>query len=162
MLTGREDLLQAIIEIYLMEKGINQFYAELSVKAKTAEAKTTFNLLANWEAEHVRHVQNFYQSLMDERETTSFEEFARRARPDVAEGGTPLADLQQRIEEFKFLDDIGAINFALNIEADEYNLYRRLASRTVDTNVKALCEDFMGWEQKHIEHLKELSKKIAR
>jgi rubrerythrin len=106
-------------------------------------------------------MQNLYQTLMDERETASFDEFARRARPDVAEGGTPLTELQKRIEEFKFLDDIGAINFALKVEADEYNLYRKLASQTADTNVKALCEDFMGWEQKHIEHLKELSKKIA-
>ena len=161
MLTGKEDLLQAIIEVYLMEKGINQFYAELSVKAKSTETKKMFTTLANWEAEHVRYIQNFYQTLMDERETTSFEEFAKRARPDVAEGGTPLTELGKRIGEFKFLDDIGAINFALKVEADEYNLYRRLASKTDDTNVKALCEDFMGWEQKHIEHLKELLRNMG-
>lgn len=160
MLTGKEDLLQTIIEIYLMEKGINQFYSELSDKAKSAEARRAFSLLANWEAEHVRHIQNFYQSLMDEREPASFDEFAQKARPDVAEGGTPLTELEQKMGDFVFLDDTGAINFALKVEADEYNLYRRLALTTVNTNVKALSEEFMGWEQDHIKHLKKLLEKI--
>lgn len=160
MLTGKEDLLQAIIEIYLMEKGINQFYSELSGKAKSAEARKAFTLLANWEAEHARYIQNFYQTLMDEREPVSFDEFAKKARPDVAEGGTPLKELEQKMEDFVFLDDIGAINFALKVEADEYNLYSRLASTTVDTNVRALSEEFMGWEQDHIKHLKKLLEKI--
>lgn len=162
MLTGKEDILQAIIEIYLMEKGINQFYTELSGKAKSAEARKAFTVLANWEAEHVRYIQNFYQTLMDEREPFSFDEFAKKARPDVAEGGTLLTELEQKMEDFVFLDDIGAMRFALKVEADEYNLYRKLASKTGDTNVKALSEEFMGWEQDHIKHLKKLREKIYK
>lgn len=161
MLTGKEDLLQALIEIYLMEKGINQFYSKLSVKAESSATRKTFAALANWEAEHVRYIQNFYQTLMDEREPTSFGKFAKKARPDVAEGGMPLTELERKIDGFKFIDDVGAIQFALKVEADEYNLYRSLVSLTADTNVKTICEDFMGWEQEHIEHLKELLKKIA-
>jgi len=160
MLTGKEDLLQAIIEIYMMEKGINQFYSELSGKAKSTETRKTFTNLANWESEHVRYIQNFYQTLMDEREPTSFDEFAKKARPDVAEGGILLAELERKIEEFRFLDDTSAINFALRVEADEYNLYRSLASQTNDTNVKALAEEFMRWEQKHIEHLRKMLKEV--
>ncbi len=162
MLTGKEDLLQALIEVYLMEKGINQFYSELSVKAKSPEARKTFTALASWEAEHVRHIQNFYQALMDEREPSSFEEFAKKARPDVAEGGMPLTELERKMDEFKFLDDLGAIQFALKVEADEYNLYRGLATKTGDTNVRALCEEFMGWEQDHIKYLKKLSENMEK
>ncbi|HSB30664.1 MAG TPA: ferritin family protein [Candidatus Sulfobium mesophilum] len=162
MLTGKEDLLQSLIEIYLMEKGINQFYSELSVKAKSSEARKTFTALANWEAEHVRHIQNFYQTLMDERDPASFDEFAKKARPDVAEGGTPLTELERKTDEFRFLDDIGAIQFALNVEADEYNLYRKLAAKTDDSNVKALCKEFMGWEQDHIKYLKKVSENTEK
>lgn len=154
MLTGKEDLLRALVEVYLMEKGINQFYSKLSVKAQSPEARKTFTALANWEAEHVRYIQNFYQSLMDERESSSFEEFAKKAQPDVAEGGRPMSELERKIEEFRFLDDTGAIQFALKVEADEYNLYRKLAEKTADTNVAALCKEFMGWEQDHIQYLK--------
>lgn len=156
MLTWKEDLLQALIEIYLMERGINQFYSELSLKANSSETRKTFTALANWEAEHVRHLQNFYQTLMDEKDPSSFDEFAKKARPDVAEGGTPLTELAKNMNEFRFLDDIGAMQFALKVEADEYNLYRGLAAKTDDTNVKALCEEFMGWEQDHIKYLKKL------
>ncbi len=162
MLTGKEDLIQSLIEIYLMEKGINQFYSELSAKAKSSEARKTFAALANWEAEHVSHIQNFYQTLMDEREPTSFDEFAKKARPDVAEGGTPISELERRMDEFRFLDDIGAVQFALKVEADEYNLYRKLAVKTEDTNVKSLCEEFMNWEQDHIKYLKNLFEKIEK
>ncbi len=158
MLTGKEDLLQALIEIYLMEKGINQFYSELSVKAESPETRRMFTNLANWEAEHTRHIQEFYQTLTEERETTSFDEFAKRATPDIVEGGRPLAELRGKIKDFAFLDDTGAIKFALSIEQDEFGLYQKLASDTPDTNVKALCEEFMGWEQRHIEHLRRMLK----
>ena len=159
MLTGKEDLLQALIEIFLMEKGISQFYAELSGKAAGAQTKKTFVELAKWEVEHMRHIQTFYQGLMDERETISFDDFAKKARPDTAEGGAPMTELERKIEEFTFLDDTGAVNFALKVEADEYNLYKRLASQTDDTNVKAICEEFMGWEQDHIKYLKKILEK---
>ena len=161
MLTGKEDLLQTLIEVYLMEKGINEFYSELAVKAKGPETRKTFAALANWEAEHVRYIRSFYQTLMDERESSSFDEFAKKARPDVAEGGTPMAELERMIDEFTFVDDSGAIQFALKVEADEYSLYRRLATNTDDTNVRALCEEFMGWEQDHIKYLKQLLEKMG-
>ena len=161
MITGKEDLLQALIEVFMMEKGIHQFYSELSVKAQAAEARKTFTELANWEAEHMRYVQNFYQSLTDDRDPISFNEFSKKLRPDAAEGGVPMTELEKRVAEFTFLDDRGALDFALTVEAGEYALYLKLSNQTQDTNVKALCEDFMGWEQDHIKHLKILKEKIG-
>ncbi|GAB4487079.1 MAG: hypothetical protein OHK006_15700 [Thermodesulfovibrionales bacterium] len=154
MQTGNEDLIRAITGVYLMEKGINQFYAQLSVKAKSPETRRTFTALANWEAEHVQYIQNFYQTLTDEKSPTYFHEFAGKARPDTAEGGIPLTELEKKMDEFVFLDDLGALQFALKVEADEYELYRRVAEKTGDTNIRALCEEFMGWEQDHIRYLK--------
>jgi len=82
-------------------------------------------------------------------------------RPEIAEGGTPLSELEGRIDEFTYLDDDGAINFALKIEAKEYDLYRKLAAQSEDTNMKVLFEDLMTWEQRHIKYLKELKHKIT-
>ncbi|MCL4491576.1 MAG: hypothetical protein M1510_06690 [Nitrospirae bacterium] len=160
MVTGKDDLIPAMIEAYMMEKGINQFYTELSVKAHSYEARKAFSELARWEAEHMRYMQHLYQAFTDEREMLSFNEFATRAKPDTAEGGMPMKELEESIEEYAFLDDIGAIMFALKVEGNEYNLYKKLSSQAQDTNAKVLFEELMGWEQKHIEYLMGLKQKI--
>ena len=159
-MTGKEELIQAMIEAYMLEKGIHQFYAELSVKAKSAEARKAFGELARWEDEHMRYVQHLYQAFTDEREMISFNEFAAKARPDAAEGGMSMKELEARIGEYAFLDDVGAILFALRVEGNEYNLYKKLAAQAGDTNARVLFEDLMGWEQKHIEYLKDLKQRM--
>lgn len=74
----------------------------------------------------------------------SFEEFAKKTRRDVVEDGTPFTELEQKMEDYIFFDDMGAIHFALKVEVDEFSIYRKLASKTIDTNVKALSEEFWG------------------
>ena len=162
MIHAEEGLMQALMDVYMMEKGIHQFYDEVSRKAQNEEAKKAFGDLAVWEAGHERYVQYLYQGLMEDWDIVGFEEFSKKAKPEIAEGGLPLKDLEGRIDEFTYLDDEGAISFALRIEAKEYALYGTLASQTKDTNMKVLFEDLMGWEQKHIEYLKVLKQKITK
>jgi rubrerythrin len=161
MINAEEGLIQALMDVYMMEKGIHQFYDELSLKAQNEEAKKAFRELAKWEEGHTRYVQYLYQGLLEDWAIVTFEEFSQRANPDIAEGGMPLKDLEGRIDEFTYLDDRGAIKFALAVEAKEHNLYKNLAAKTTDTNMKTLFENLMDWEQKHIEYLKDLQKKIS-
>jgi rubrerythrin len=162
MINAEEGLMQALMDVYMMEKGIHRFYDEVSRKARNKEARKAFGDLAIWEAGHERYVQYLYQGLMEDWDIVGFEEFSKRVRPEIAEGGMPLKDLEGKIDEFTYLDDEGAINFALKIEAKEYALYGKLASQTQDTNMKVLFEDLMGWEQRHIEYLKDLNRKITK
>jgi len=162
MINAKEGIIQALMDVYMMEKGINQFYEDVSGKAQNEEAKKAFSDLARWEAEHTRYVQYLYQGLMEDWDMLSFEEFSKSVEPEIVEGGMPLKDLEARIDEFTYLDDEGAINFALKVEAKEYNLYHKLAEQSEDTNMKVLFEELMGWEQKHIAQLKELKQKIVK
>lgn len=73
----------------------------------------------------------------------------------------PLEELEGRIDAFTYLDDMGAIDFALTVEAKEYGLYRQLSSQTSESNMKVLFDELAGWEQKHMEYLKELRSSIA-
>ena len=161
MIRADEGLIQALMDVYMMEKGIYQFYDEVATRAQSPEAKKAFEDLAKWEEGHTRYVQYLYQGLLEDWAIVTFEEFSNRVKPEIAEGGMPLKDLKGRIEEFTYLDDMGAINFALKIEAKEYNLYRKLAAETADTNMKVLFENLMDWEQRHIEYLNDLKKKMA-
>jgi rubrerythrin len=163
MINAKEGLIQALMDVYMMEKGIQQFYEEVSQKAQNQEAKKVFGELAGWEEGHTRYAQYLYQGLMEDWDIVSFEEFSKNVKPEIAEGGTPLSELRGRIDdEFTYLNDDGAVNFALKVEAKEYDLYKKLASGTTDTNMKVLFENLAEWEQRHIQHLKTLKQKISK
>jgi rubrerythrin len=161
VINAKEGLIQALMDVYMMEKGIYQFYDEVAAKTQNQEAKRAFAELAEWESGHARYAQYLYQGLMEDWDIVSFEEFSKRAKPEIAEGGMPLKDLEGKIEEFTYLDDAGAISFALKVEAKEYALYKKLASETTDTNMDILFENLAEWEQRHMEYLKKLKQKIA-
>jgi rubrerythrin len=161
VINAKEGLIQALMDVYMLEKGIHQFYDEVAAKTQNQEAKKAFAELAEWESGHARYAQYLYQGLMEDWDIVSFEEFSKRAKPEIAEGGMPLKDLEGRIEEFTYLDDTGAIAFALKVEAKEYALYKKLASETTDTNMNILFENLAEWEQRHMEYLKKLKQKIG-
>ncbi len=161
MINAKEGLIQALMDVYMMEKGIHQFYGEVAEKTQNEDARKAFAELAEWEEGHARYAQYLYQGLMEDWDIVSFEEFSKRSRPEIAEGGMPLKDLEGRLEEFAYLDDAGAIAFALKVEAKEFALYKKLASETSDTNMNILFENLAEWEQRHIEYLKNLKQKIS-
>ena len=54
-MTGKEDLLRALIEAYLMEKGTQTFYIDAAGKAMKPNAKKTFLELSEWEERHMEY-----------------------------------------------------------------------------------------------------------
>ena len=60
MLTGKEDLLQALVEAYIMEKGTKEFYT-LAASRWGAAAQKGFTALADWEGRHMAYIQSLYQ-----------------------------------------------------------------------------------------------------
>lgn len=160
MITGKEDLLQAMIEAYVMEKGTNEFYKDASHKAINKVAKDAFGVLAEWEHEHMLYIQFLYQAILESREEVSFDEFKKSVMPTFVEGAIPIKELEEKIEGYEFIDDLGALTIALEIEGRAYNLYRRLSEQAPDTNTKTFMKDMMNWELKHIDYLKELRYKL--
>ncbi|MBI3592463.1 MAG: ferritin family protein [Nitrospirae bacterium] len=161
MLTGKEDLLQALIDAYIMEKGTREFYAQAAQKALDPEARKTFNELSAWENRHMEFIQFLYQAITDDRDIKGFEDFSNKSHAPAAEGSRPLKDLEAKMEKFDFLDDTGAITMALEIEGKAYNLYHRLSKIAPDTNAKVVFKDMMEQEIKHIDHLKSMMLKLS-
>jgi rubrerythrin len=161
MLTGKEDLLRSLIEAFLMEKGTQEFYAEASGKAMAPEAKKTFRELSDWEEKHVDYIGFLYQSILDDRAFGTFDEFREMAPAPLTEGGIPVKDLETRLEEHSFIDDMGAIALALEIEGKAYNLYRGMSEKASDTNARIVFRNMMEQEMKHIDYIREMRKKLA-
>lgn len=161
MMTGKEDLLQSLIEAFLMEKGTNIFYSHAAAKAATADARKMFQDLTVWEEKHMAFIQFLYQSIQGDRDVEGFEAFQAKADAPMTEAGIPVKDLESRVETFSFSGDAEAYAIALEIESKAYNLYRKLAAGAADGNARAVFSEMMEQEQKHIDYLKKTRGKFA-
>lgn len=161
MISGKEDLLQALIEAYLMEKGTNIFYGEAASKVSDAGARATFEDLTKWEAKHMDFIQFLYLSIQGDLDVMGFEAFQARTDAPLTEAGVPVKDLEARIEKYNIADDSSAYNIALEIEAKAYNLYRKLSEGAADPNARVVFGEMMEQEKKHINYLKQRRGQIA-
>ena len=161
MLTGKEDLLQALVEAYIMEKGTKEFYAQAASKSNAAEAKKSFEDLAVWENKHMIYIQSLYQSILDDRELEEFKAFSVKAPATVAEGGMPVEDLEKKIEKYTVKNEKDALSLAIGIEAKAYAFYKGLTAKAQDNQAKVIFEDMMAQESKHMDQLNAMKKKIS-
>jgi rubrerythrin len=161
MLTGKEDLLQSLIEAFLMEKGTHEFYEKAALKAVDTQAIKTFKALSDWEERHMEFIQSLYLAVQDDRDLVSFEEFKTRTASPVTEAGIPIKDLESRLEKYSFIDDRGALVIALEIEGKACNLYRNMSEKAADTNARVIFKEMMGQELMHIDYLKKMRTGLA-
>ncbi|MFO0753748.1 MAG: ferritin family protein [Thermodesulfovibrionales bacterium] len=161
MVTGKEDLLQALVEAFLMEKGTKEFYLYAAKKAAGREAREMFSELSCWEDGHMGYVQYLYRALQDDREMQTFEEFRERSAAPDTEAGIPVKDLKETVEEYDFVDEKEALVVALEIEGKAYTLYRTLSETAADSNARVVFREMMEQEKKHIGFLNELRKKLS-
>jgi len=161
MLTGKEDMLQSLIEAFLMEKGTHEFYEKAALKAGRPEAAKAFSELAGWEQGHMEFIQFLYLSVQDDRDLEGFEAFKGRTPSPVTEAGIPVRDLEARLEQHDFMDDMGALTIALEIEGKAYNLYRKMSEKAADANARAIFDEMMAQELKHVDYLKKMRMKLA-
>lgn len=154
MISGKEDLLQSLIEAFLMEKGTNEFYLHASQKTADASAKKTFQELSDWEESHMEYIKFLYQSLQEDHDLKGFGEFQSKTDAPLTEAGIPVKILESRVESYAYTDDRDALNLALEIEGKAYNLYRRLSEQAADSNARVVFKEMMDQELKHIDYLK--------
>ena len=160
MLTGKEDLLQALVEAYIMEKGTKEFYA-LAASKSGAAAKKGFEDLAAWENRHMIYIQSLYQSILDDRELMEFKEFSSSVPSPIAEGGMPVKDLEKKIEKFSVQNEKEALSLAITIEAKAYTFYKGLAAKAPDAQTKVIFEEMMAQETKHMEEINAMKKRLS-
>ncbi len=161
MVTGKEDLLMALSEAFLMEKGTKIFYSDAAEKSVNAEARNTFKFLSEWEGRHMEFILFLYQSIHGDRNVVTFEEFNNKVDAAVTEAGISIKDLEARVEKHSITDEMGALTLAMEIEGKAYNMYRKLSQTAEDTNAQVVFKEMMEQELKHVNYLKDLRVKLA-
>jgi len=162
MISGKEELMQSLIEVFLMEKGTKEFYARASEKSTGGEAKKIFGELAEWEGKHMEYIQYLYRSIQGDVEVKSFGDFEKEEKAPLTEAGIPVKDLEAKIEKHAITDEKGALTLAMEIEGKAYNLYHRLSQEAEDANARVVFGEMMDQEVKHIDYLKKLRLKLVK
>jgi|SRR5208283_3599337 len=161
MANGKEDLVQALVDAYLMEKGTWEFYALAAKKSIAPAARSAFGELSAWEEKHMEFIQYLYQALMEDRDVKGFEDFKKRNIAPFAEGGIPVKDLKGKLEIVSIADDLEAITMALGIEGKAYSLYWRLSKTASDSNARVVFKSMMEQEITHISYLKDMMTRLS-
>ncbi len=162
MISGKEDLLQSLIEAFLMEKGTKVFYTRASGKSTSSEAKKMFSELADWEGRHMEYLQFLYRSILGDMELKSFDDFEKKEKTPLTEAGIPVKVLEAKIEEQSITDEKEALALAMEIEGKAYNLYHRLSQKAADANARVVFGEMMKQEVRHIDYLKKLKLKLLK
>jgi len=158
MISGKEDLLQALMEAYFMEKGTKEFYSIASDGVKDSEASKVFRELSLWEEKHMEYIRSLYKSVMEDYDIIGFDAFSSKTEAPHTESGISVKDMQSRLEEYYITGDMDALTIAFEMEERAYNLYRKLSVEAADTNAKVIFSEMMKQEVKHIDYLKNLKK----
>lgn len=156
MTVEKDDLLQALIDAFLMEKKTKEFYTQASNKAVTPKVKKAFQELSEWEKKHMAFIQFLYESIQDNREIKSFEEFQKKAEAPVTEAGIPAHVLERKLERYRMDDEKQVLSLAIEIEGKAYSLYRSLSKNASDKNAQVVFKEMMEQEMKHVNHLKQM------
>ena len=161
MLTGKEDLLQSLIEAFLLEKGTKELYLQAHEKSTDPDVKSAFSELSAWEEKHMDYIQFLYQSVLGDNEMKSFEDFKNKTEAADSESGIPVEVLEERIERHPIKSDMDALTLAMEIEGKAYSLYNKLSKNAEDNNARIVFSAMKDQEIKHINHLKALRVRLA-
>lgn len=162
MITGKEDLLQSLIEAFLMEKGTKEFYVQAAEISSNGNVKRMFSELGRWEEKHMDYIQHLYQSVQGDINAKSFEAFKEREEAPLTESGIPVKDLKERVEKYSIKDENNALSLAMEIEGKAYNFYRKLSQNAVNSNAKVFFGEMKDQEVKHIDYLKNMRGELKK
>jgi len=161
MLTGKESLLEALSEAISMEKGTKEFYDYASQKAISDRTREIFEKLRDWEDSHMHYLLYLYQSLSDDRDMITYEEYLKKLPAHEIESGISIKTAKELFEKKDFIDDTESIRFALEIEGKAFNLYREFSKNATDNNARVVFQHMKEQEAKHINELKNLKMMVG-
>jgi rubrerythrin len=141
--------LQALRQAIRLEQDGYKFYTEAAERTTDPRGREMFLSLADDERLHLRIVQDQYEALSAGQGWVSFFEALELNPVDLDKPLFP-PDRETIGPE---ASDIDALLFALQIENESYELYRKAASETADPAGKAMYQRLASQERTHFDIL---------
>jgi len=141
--------LQALLQAIRLEQDGYRFYTEAAERTMDPHGREMFLSLADDEKLHLRIVRDQYQALSVGKGWVSFSEVLEFKPVDV---GKPLFPPDEEAIDPK-ASDTDALLFALQIENQSYELYRKAATETADPAGKDMYQRLASQERTHFDIL---------
>ena len=148
LVTGNEDV-GAILRLALtLEQGAFEFYTKAHETTKDPQVSQAFQKLARMEERHRELLYEQYSLLPGLGEVPPIEQL--QAESGYMEGGLKIIDELEKLEKRAFMDDLEALEMALENEYRSYDFYKRAAELVSDRKARGLLYAFAGEERNHI------------
>ncbi len=135
-----------------MEKGAMNFYQQISSEIEVPFVKQ-LNQLANMELTHASNIYNLYVKQEQARKVEPFEPFFAGLSGDIIEGGDELSTIFEKAREMKSCLEL--IEIALELEYKTYDLYKSIAIRENDADIKKIFNSLAEQEKSHTKTITE-------
>ena len=145
-----EDLLSTAMNL---EKGAWRFYRHLSQKFQEPSIQSKFEQVSIAEKAHAALIYQFLDKF-DEK-LPPFDQLFQTLSGEIIEGGQTFEDTCRRLEGLDNQWCPGIIDLALKIEYEAFDLYRTMADRTEETDIKTM---FLSVAQAEKGHMRSLSR----
>jgi len=140
-----------------LEKGAWRFYRSAGDVYHDHPIARTFEQIAIAERGHAALIYRFWQKF--ETSPPPFDQLYQRLAGDILEGGRSFEDACSMLETAAGRSCSAMVDLALTIEYTAYDLYRVMAERTADSEVR---ETFLAIAQAEKAHMRALARSISQ
>ena len=139
------DLLFAAMEL---EKGAWKFYEHILSFPEVDPVRSTLEKLSWAETAHAKLFYSRWSKLVDD--PPAFETLYKKLKGDILEGGEKLDDVIAQLKEVSDRRLLTIVEFALHIEYSAFDLYRTVAEKSTDEDIKAAFLEISQIEKRHM------------
>ncbi len=155
MIRGNEDISEALLNAFRLEKGAETFYRSAAEQVSDESGAGMFRKLAGMEEKHMHEIYNLYNGFQGDRSPVSFQEFKKGIPAEFMESGRKIEAALSDVGGRFFLDSREVLQVALKEEEAARKLYLRLAERSEDPSTASLYRDLAEDENAHIDMIRE-------
>ena len=161
LVTEAADIRDILVLAIKLEKGSQDFYMVARDKARSSQMKETFQTLANAEDGHMQRLYERAISLLGEGVLPPLDKLKRELKVEHMEGSIEISPALAKLDE-KFVDEMEALEIALEKEYMSYDFYKRASTLVENPDAKALLYELALEERNHANTLLKWVAEIAQ
>ena len=161
LITEATDIKDILMLGIKLEKGSWDFYMSAQSRTELPQVRRTFQTLAKAEDGHIKRLYERAMTLLGPGAFAPLEELKRQLKVEHMEGGIEISPALAKVTE-RFIDEMEALEIALEKEYMSYDFYERTSISLVNPDAKMLLHELALEERKHADTLLKHVAEIAR
>ena len=162
LITGIEGVGDVLMIALKLEKGSQVLYKQAVGKVKFQKAVETLKRLSQMEENHMKRIYDRYGEIHGKDKIPELSQLKDELNPEYMEGGIEINKALLSMEEREFLNEIEALEVALEKEYISYDFYKRMAGLMGEAGTKDLLHELAEEERNHINGLMNEIRRLVR